>query len=74
MIGKRKRRVHVFRGKDNDWRWQLKAGNGEIISTSGEGYKNLDDCVVIATEVNPGIEPFPVAGDWQVRDTPRAAR
>ncbi len=56
MIGKRKRRVHVFRGKDNDWRWQLKAGNGEIVSTSGEGYKNLDDCVVIATEVNPGIE------------------
>ncbi len=55
MIGKRKRRVHVFRGKDNDWRWQLKAGNGEIISTSGEGYRDLDDCLVIASETFPGV-------------------
>jgi uncharacterized protein len=26
-----------------EWRWRLKAGNGEIIA-SGEGYVNKEDC------------------------------
>ena len=28
----------------NEWRWRLKARNGEIIA-SGESYKNKSDCV-----------------------------
>ena len=28
----------------NEWRWRLKAANGEIIA-HGESYKNRDDCV-----------------------------
>lgn len=27
-----------------EWRWRLKAGNGEIIA-HGESYKNRDDCI-----------------------------
>jgi uncharacterized protein YegP (UPF0339 family) len=27
-----------------EWRWRLKAKNGQIIATSGEGYKNHSDC------------------------------
>lgn len=30
----------VFR----DWRWRLRARNGRIIATSGEGYRNKADC------------------------------
>lgn len=26
-----------------DWRWRLVAGNGRVIATSGEGYRNRDD-------------------------------
>ena len=28
-----------------EWRWNLKAGNNKIIATSGEGYKNEQDCL-----------------------------
>lgn len=28
-----------------DWRWRLKANNGQIIATSGEGYQNRHDCL-----------------------------
>ena len=62
MIGKRKRRVHIYPGKDRDWYWQLKAGNGEIIHDS-EGHKNLDDCLVIASESHPGLEVILIQED-----------
>jgi uncharacterized protein YegP (UPF0339 family) len=47
--------------KDNagEWRWNLKANNGEIIADSGEGYKNKGDC-------EHGIELVKAAGP----DTP----
>jgi uncharacterized protein YegP (UPF0339 family) len=28
-----------------EWRWRLVAGNGRIIADSGEGYKNVGDCL-----------------------------
>lgn len=28
-----------------DWRWRLRAANGQIIATSGEGYINKADCL-----------------------------
>jgi uncharacterized protein YegP (UPF0339 family) len=28
-----------------EWRWRLKASNGRILADSGEGYKNLTDCL-----------------------------
>ncbi len=36
-----------YYGRDvrGEWRWQLRAANGRIIATSGEGYHNEDDCV-----------------------------
>lgn len=29
----------------SDWRWRLRADNGLIIATSGEGYRNKSDCL-----------------------------
>lgn len=37
---------------NGDWRWHRQAPNGKIISESGEGYRNLDDCVDMAVRVN----------------------
>jgi hypothetical protein len=28
-----------------DWRWRLRAANGQIIATSGEGYTTRENCV-----------------------------
>lgn len=32
-------RTEIFRGKDGDWWWHEKAANGQIVASSGEGYK-----------------------------------
>ncbi len=34
----------IFKDKDGDYRWNLKAGNGKIVADSAEGYKNKADC------------------------------
>lgn len=31
-------RFHLFRDAAGEWRWNLRAKNGRIIATSGEGY------------------------------------
>ena len=48
-------KFEVFREKNSgnsllalgaaDWRWRLRAANGQIIATSGEGYINKADCL-----------------------------
>ncbi|MBH1671603.1 DUF1508 domain-containing protein [Stenotrophomonas maltophilia] len=35
----------ILGGGSGDWRWRLKADNGLIIATSGEGYRNKADCL-----------------------------
>jgi uncharacterized protein YegP (UPF0339 family) len=34
----------IYRDKKGEFRWRLRAGNGKIIATSGEGYKAKPDC------------------------------
>ncbi|HLM67659.1 MAG TPA: DUF1508 domain-containing protein [Longimicrobium sp.] len=34
----------TYKDAKGEWRWRLKAANGEIIADSGEGYKNKSDC------------------------------
>lgn len=29
----------LYRDRKKEWRWRLKARNGRVIATSGEGYK-----------------------------------
>lgn len=31
--------IEKYEDKAGEWRWRLKAANGQIIATSGEGYK-----------------------------------
>ena len=40
------RRVfQVYSDAAGEWRWRLVAGNDQIIATSGEGYRNRQDCL-----------------------------
>ena len=34
----------VYEDKAGEWRWRLRANNGEIIGDSGEGYVYKHDC------------------------------
>jgi len=40
-----------------EWRWRFKAANHRIVATSGEGYKNRQDCldaIEIVRKSSPG--------------------
>lgn len=37
-------RFELYKDAKGEYRWRLKAANGEIVATSGEGYKNKSDC------------------------------
>lgn len=43
-----------------DWRWRIKANNGNIIGASSEGYRNKKDCIYnalsVAESINSGID------------------
>lgn len=49
-------KVEVYRDAQGEWRWRRKEGNGEIVSTSGEGYLHKYWCVEIAKRLNPDAE------------------
>ncbi|MBK8945410.1 MAG: DUF1508 domain-containing protein [Ignavibacteriae bacterium] len=38
-------KFHVYKDSRAEWRWNLRASNGKIIATSGEGYNNKLDCL-----------------------------
>lgn len=38
-------KYHVYKDASNEWRWRLKAQNGNIIADSGEGYSTKADCL-----------------------------
>ena len=37
--------VYRDQSPKQEWRWRMQADNHEIIATSGEGYRNKQDCV-----------------------------
>jgi uncharacterized protein len=38
-------KYHVYKDTNNEWRWRLKAANGNILADSGEGYSAKADCL-----------------------------
>ena len=38
-------KFEIYKDKNGEWRWHLKAANHEKIATSGEGYKNKADAL-----------------------------
>ena len=35
--------VEFYRDSSNEWRWRVRADNGEIIAASTEGYEHMID-------------------------------
>jgi uncharacterized protein YegP (UPF0339 family) len=42
--GKGKLKFEIYQDAAKEFRWRLKAANGEILATAGQGYKAKDDC------------------------------
>jgi uncharacterized protein YegP (UPF0339 family) len=38
-----KLKFELYKGKDDQFRWRLKAANGQILATAGQGYKDKAD-------------------------------
>jgi len=43
--GKSTLTFEVYKDASEGFRWRLRAGNNQIIATSGAGYKNKSDCM-----------------------------
>lgn len=37
-------RFELYRDAKGEWRWRLRARNGEVVAESGEGYVRREDC------------------------------
>ena len=37
-------KLEVYEDNSGEWRWRLKASNGRIVATSGEGFKRHSSC------------------------------
>ena len=49
-------RLVMFRDATGEWRWRAVARNGEIVATSGEGYRNASHARAMAERILPGVE------------------
>lgn len=38
-------KFELYKDKDGEWRWRIKAANGKIVGDSSEGYKNKQDAI-----------------------------
>jgi uncharacterized protein YegP (UPF0339 family) len=36
---------YYYKDKKGEWRWRLKAANGQILADSGEGYMREQECL-----------------------------
>jgi len=39
-----KSKVEIYTDKSGEWRWRMKASNGRIVATGGEGFKRHSSC------------------------------
>lgn len=37
-------KVEIYQDSSHEWRWRLRASNGRIVATSGEGFKRHSSC------------------------------
>ena len=49
-------KVLVYQDEAGEYRWQVRADNGEIIADSAEGYRHKGYAITMAQTVNPGAE------------------
>lgn len=44
-------KVHIYRDAKGEWRWRIKADNGDIVADSGEGYERRGDAVAMLRRI-----------------------
>jgi uncharacterized protein YegP (UPF0339 family) len=44
QAGKGKLKFEIYQDKAKEYRWRLKAANGQVLATAGQGYKAKADC------------------------------
>jgi uncharacterized protein YegP (UPF0339 family) len=49
-------KVIVYKDEAGEFRWKLKAEDGEIISDSAQGYHHKGYAISMAEKLNPGAE------------------
>lgn len=49
------KKLEVYRDEADEWRWRVRAANGQIIGVSEEGYVDHAYAVRVAEERNPGL-------------------
>lgn len=56
-------RIEVYQDKGGEFRWHLKAGNGEVVSDSAEGYTRVADAYRAAVRVHPDVPIYRLTDD-----------
>jgi uncharacterized protein YegP (UPF0339 family) len=49
-------KFQLYKDAAGEWRWRLRAKNGQVIATSGEGYKNAYDCMDMIRTIQIGAQ------------------
>ena len=55
-------KFYVYKDTRGEWRWRLKAANGNIVADSGEGYSSKQACLNGIDLVN-GTTNIPIVED-----------
>jgi uncharacterized protein YegP (UPF0339 family) len=55
-------KIHILQDKDHQWRWRIRARNGQIVAGCEEGYKHKNKCENSMFKVVNSIK----AGDYEV--------
>ena len=45
--------AHIYKDRADEWRWRVRAGIGEIVAVSGEGYKNRSHAIEMVGKLFP---------------------
>ena len=56
-------KFEMWKAANKNYYWHLKAANGQIIATGGEGYINRADCIAAVSKVMATNNQTPFTGD-----------
>lgn len=45
--------AYVYQDRAEEWRWRVRAANGDIVAVSGEGYKNKSHAIEMVGALFP---------------------
>lgn len=57
----------IYKDSKAQYRWRLKASNGQIIGDSGEGYWNKSDCVAMVASIRMNAATAAVVDETQAQ-------